>query len=180
MGQDHHDMRTVWMVLISLGLVLPVAAFVAGSFAASSADEPAQRDPIVIPVAPADPGRPEPSRTPDRDDPAEVVTPQPRDVEGAGDDDDDDDDGAGGDDDDDDTDDRAPVSSPGGSGGSGSGFSGSDGGSGGGGSGGGSGGSDGSGGASTPAPDDDTRDDGGNDDRDTRDDDESRDEPDDD
>ncbi len=84
----------VWKVLLALVLVLPMAAFVAGSLVASAADEPAPRDPIVITEQPS----PRPSRTPapspeppptrsedDRDsgddDDVEVVTPEPAEVD---------------------------------------------------------------------------------------------------
>ncbi|GAA2143605.1 hypothetical protein GCM10009844_16160 [Nocardioides koreensis] len=41
-------MSTLVKILVTLGLVLPMGAFVAGSLAASSADEPAPRETIVI------------------------------------------------------------------------------------------------------------------------------------
>lgn len=41
-------MSPVWKVLLSLALVLPVSAYVAGSLASSAADEPARRDPVVV------------------------------------------------------------------------------------------------------------------------------------
>ena len=37
-----------WKVLIGLAIALPMAAYVAGSFAASAPDDPVQRDPVHI------------------------------------------------------------------------------------------------------------------------------------
>jgi hypothetical protein len=48
-------MSTVWKVLVGLALALPLGAFVAGALVASSADEPAPRETIVIQDAPSHP-----------------------------------------------------------------------------------------------------------------------------
>ena len=45
-------MSTVWKVIIALALVLPIGAFVAGSLMSSSADEPTDRDPVILREAP--------------------------------------------------------------------------------------------------------------------------------
>ena len=82
-------MRTVWKIVIVLALVLPSGAFVAGSLAASSADQPTPRHTIVIRE---DAGSPSPSASPRRagssadasddhpDRSVEVVTPTPGDL----------------------------------------------------------------------------------------------------
>lgn len=41
-------MKTLWKALFALALVVPLAAYVAGSLVASAADDPAPRPPIVI------------------------------------------------------------------------------------------------------------------------------------
>ena len=46
-------MSTLVKILVSLGLVLPLGAFVAGSVVASGADEPGPRETIVIRDSPA-------------------------------------------------------------------------------------------------------------------------------
>ena len=100
-------MRTVWKAFIALALALPLAAYVAGALAASSADEPAPRETIVIQDSPSSvdgkPGstdQPSPSpspsgsSTPDDhggddgddgddsdDDEVRVATPEPEDVD---------------------------------------------------------------------------------------------------
>jgi hypothetical protein len=117
-------MAMLWKVLIGLAIALPMAAYVAGSFAASSVDDPVRREPVHISdvresPAPekstkgADPSVPSERRTPvnrDEDDDADdndvrVVTPQPTRVNGVDGDDgperDDDDSRDGGDDSDD-------------------------------------------------------------------------------
>jgi hypothetical protein len=54
-------MSTVWKVLLGLAVVLPLGAYVAGSLAASAADDPQPRHTIQI----REPEhRPQPSRTP--------------------------------------------------------------------------------------------------------------------
>ena len=50
-------MSTLVKILVTLGLVLPMGAFVAGSLAASSADEPAPRETIVIRESPGKMGQ---------------------------------------------------------------------------------------------------------------------------
>jgi hypothetical protein len=103
-------MATFWKVLIGLAIALPMAAYVAGSFIASSADDPVRRDPVYIsdvretPEADKKPGGKDPSAPPSRrtpvngddddddDDGVRVVTPKPTRVDG--------DDGPEGDDDD--------------------------------------------------------------------------------
>ncbi|WP_193613112.1 hypothetical protein [Nocardioides lijunqiniae] len=107
-------MSRLWKVVLTLGLVLPVAAFVAGSLAASSADEPAPRETILIQDAspssspttrpsPTPTGRPSPTGSGDDrgDRPPRVVTPEPNRADGGG-----SGRGSGGDDGDDDRDDR--------------------------------------------------------------------------
>ena len=69
-------MRTVWKVLLGLAVVLPLGAYVAGSLAASAADDPAPRTPIEL--RDPGPGRttpPAPSHTPSASDEPEVITP---------------------------------------------------------------------------------------------------------
>ncbi len=90
---------TVWKILVALALVLPMGAFVAGSLVASAADEPRERDTIIIeqtgssssPSAagspsPSESGTPSPSPLGDDDDDdddgeIETLTPSPDDVE---------------------------------------------------------------------------------------------------
>src|SRR3954471_4975489 len=69
-------MSTVWKVLVGLALVVPMAAYVAGSLAASASDDPAPRHTITIREAP--PTRsasPTPSPTPSQSSEPEVITP---------------------------------------------------------------------------------------------------------
>lgn len=77
-------MRTVWKIVIVLALVLPSGAFVAGSLAASSADQPSPRHTIVIDdSASPSPRRAGPSADRSDDHPdrsVEVVTPTPGDL----------------------------------------------------------------------------------------------------
>lgn len=116
-------MSTVWKVVLALALVLPVGAFVAGSLASSSADEPAQRESVILEQAPQerspkpDPVRKKPVPPQQEDDDADdapvVIAPAPAsnddwdddDRDDRGDDDrddgDDDDEGDDGDDGDD-------------------------------------------------------------------------------
>lgn len=115
-------MSTVWKVVLALALVLPVGAFVAGSLASSSADEPAQRESVILEQAPQerspkpDPVRKKPvpqQEDDDADDAPVVIAPAPAsnddwdddDRDDRGDDDrddgDDDDEGDDGDDGDD-------------------------------------------------------------------------------
>jgi hypothetical protein len=77
-------MRTVWKVVLGLFVVVPLAAFVAGSFAASADEEPAPRHTIEVRQPPADrtpPRAQSPSADPSDDDSGdsgdevEVVTP---------------------------------------------------------------------------------------------------------
>jgi hypothetical protein len=78
-------MSTWLKILVTLGLVLPLGAFVAGSLAASGADDPAPRETIVIRDSPTRSASPhvEPSHSPSpSDEPSpedhggpEVVTP---------------------------------------------------------------------------------------------------------
>ena len=62
-------MKTVWKVLIGLALVVPMGAYVAGSLAASAADDPAPRETIEIREPDPDPRRrprpPTPTADPD-------------------------------------------------------------------------------------------------------------------
>ena len=100
-------MSTLVKILVTLGLVLPMGAFVAGSLAASSADEPAPRETIVIRDSPTRTASPDGDRTPspspghdagddhggDRgddhsgDDDVIVIVPSPDDLDDHGDDD---------------------------------------------------------------------------------------------
>ncbi len=41
-------MKTLWKALLALALLVPMAAYVAGSLVASAADDPTPRPPIVI------------------------------------------------------------------------------------------------------------------------------------
>lgn len=41
-------MKTLWKTLLALALLVPMAAYVAGSLVASAADDPTPRPPIVI------------------------------------------------------------------------------------------------------------------------------------
>ncbi len=50
---------------LALGLVLPVGAFVVGSLAASSADEPVRREPIIVDALAQRHPTPSPTSTPD-------------------------------------------------------------------------------------------------------------------
>lgn len=74
-------MSTLVKILVSLGLVLPLGAFVAGSIAASGADDPGPRETIVIRDSPTRSASPHddrsPSDRPSADDHGgpEVVTP---------------------------------------------------------------------------------------------------------
>ncbi|HEU5036534.1 MAG TPA: hypothetical protein VFT70_06005 [Nocardioides sp.] len=52
-------MSKLWKVLVTVALVVPMGAYVAGSLAASASDDPAPRHPITI----RDPGS-TPSRSP--------------------------------------------------------------------------------------------------------------------
>lgn len=105
-------MSKLWQVLLGLGLVLPLGGYVAGSLAATSAEDPAPRPRIVLETSPAE--RPLPgatlSRSPDatpgndadNEDPddgpddaddaddIEVIVPQPGDLDDRDDDRDDD------------------------------------------------------------------------------------------
>jgi hypothetical protein len=81
-------MRTVWKVLLGLAVVLPLGAYVAGSLAASAADDPAPRTPIEL--RDPGPGRttpPAPSHTPSASDEPEVITPSYDDLDDDHDDD---------------------------------------------------------------------------------------------
>lgn len=92
-------MVTIWKVLLGLVLVVPMGAYVAGSLAASAADDPAPRQTIQIrePDPTSTPtSTPSPTRTAQPDD-VEVITPDYDDF---------DDDDDRGDDDGDDGDDR--------------------------------------------------------------------------
>jgi len=98
-------MSTLVKILVTLGLVLPMGAFVAGSLAASSADEPAPRETIVIRDSPTRTASPGGTGTPspghdagddhggDRrgdhsgDDDVVVIIPSPDDLDDHGDDD---------------------------------------------------------------------------------------------
>jgi hypothetical protein len=97
-------MSTVWKVIAALALVLPVGAFVVGSLASSSADEPTRRDPVILREAPREsPADPAPIRPrPHQDDDPVVIAPEPASTDegrdGVGDDWDDDDDDRGDDD----------------------------------------------------------------------------------
>ena len=79
-------MSTLVKVLVSLGLVLPLGAFVAGSIAASGADDPGPRETIVIRDSPTRSASPHadrsPSDRPSADDHGgpEVVTPSLEDL----------------------------------------------------------------------------------------------------
>jgi hypothetical protein len=64
-GQDHGVMSRIVKLLLVLALALPVGAYAVGSLVASAADEPAQREPIVLREPPARTGSPSPSATPD-------------------------------------------------------------------------------------------------------------------
>ncbi len=111
-------MRTVWKVALTLGLVLPMVAYVAGSLAASRSEEPAPRETIVIRDAPGRAPSDRPSSAPggddrrddrkDRDDREKdevddngvrVVSPRPTPLDESEDDADDDRDGRSGQDD---------------------------------------------------------------------------------
>ena len=59
-------MRTLWKTLVPLALVLPLAAFVAGSLVASTADDPPARETIVIRESGATSGTPTQTATPAR------------------------------------------------------------------------------------------------------------------
>ncbi|MQW77876.1 hypothetical protein GHK92_18550 [Nocardioides sp. dk4132] len=82
-------MSKLWQVLLGLGLVLPLGGYVAGSLAATSAEDPAPRPPIVLETTSSD-GRPVPGTTfspapgtgerEDPEDDIEVVVPQPGEV----------------------------------------------------------------------------------------------------
>jgi hypothetical protein len=103
-------MPAFWKLLIGLAIALPMAAYVAGSFAASAPDDPVKRDPVHISDVRGDPevegstGGKEPSSPPARrtpvngddddedDNEVRVVTPKPTRVDA--------DDGPEGDDDD--------------------------------------------------------------------------------
>jgi hypothetical protein len=61
-------MSTMWKVLLGLVLALPLAAFVAGAVLASSTDEPAPRETIVIQDAPSRPDDDGPRSGPGRSD----------------------------------------------------------------------------------------------------------------
>ena len=126
-------MSPLWKSLSALAVVLPVGGYVAGSLAATSGDDPAPREVIVIRDAPtqqSSPGttispRPSPSGDPsgrgddsdpdddhddgddDGDDDVRVVNPEPDDLDDGPDegDEDDRDDGDDGDDGDDDRED---------------------------------------------------------------------------
>jgi hypothetical protein len=104
-------MSTVWKVIAALALILPVGAFVVGSLASSSADEPTRRDPVILREAPqGSPADPAPIRPkPHQDDDPVVIAPEPastdEDRDGVGDDWDDDHDDRGDDRGDDDRDD---------------------------------------------------------------------------
>lgn len=93
------DMRTLLKVFVALALVLPLGGFVAGSLAASSADDPAPQDTIIIQRSDpsSGPGTHEPSRSPrhdastepgddDGDDDVRVASPDPGEVDDVGDD----------------------------------------------------------------------------------------------
>lgn len=58
-------MSRIVKLLLVLALALPVGAYAVGSLVASAADEPAQREPIVLRDPPARTGSPSPSATPD-------------------------------------------------------------------------------------------------------------------
>ena len=89
-------MSTVVKILVTLGLVLPLGAFVAGSLAASGADDPGPRPAIVIPDSPSRSAAPGDDRSPSRgpsDDSSPddhggvgVITPSPDDLDDHGDD----------------------------------------------------------------------------------------------
>ena len=70
-------MSTVWKVLLGLAVVLPLGAYVAGSLAASAADDPRPRNTIEIREPEQQPTR-TPSRTPDPSPSAdvEVIVPE--------------------------------------------------------------------------------------------------------
>src|SRR5215212_10204903 len=87
-------MRSLWKVLLALALLLPMAAFVAGTLVASSANEPRPRQTIVIEdtsgstsAEPTDAGQPQKG---DDDGNVEEVSPSPEeigdDADGSGDD----------------------------------------------------------------------------------------------
>ncbi|WP_230487186.1 hypothetical protein [Nocardioides anomalus] len=100
-------MRTFWKVFAALALMLPLGAFVAGTLVASAADEPAERDTIVIRDGAASTS---PTPEPEDDTPGvDTVTPSPDEVHDAGDD-------HGGDRPDDQSDDQSDDSSGGGHG----------------------------------------------------------------
>ena len=92
-------MSTVWKVIVALALVLPIGAFVAGSLVSSSADEPADRDPVILRETPQETSsKPEPVRKQEKQQEREepvVIAPEPASTTDA-----DDDDGDDGDDDD--------------------------------------------------------------------------------
>ena len=79
-------------ILVPLGLVLPLGAFVAGSLAASGSPDPGPRETIVIRDAPTGSASPHPERTPSGDPSPEdhhgtgVITPSPDDIDDHGDD----------------------------------------------------------------------------------------------
>ena len=103
-------MPAFWKILIGLAIALPMAAYVAGSFAASAPDDPVQRDPVHIsdvreaPEVDGSTGGKKPASPPSRrtpvngdddgedDNDVRVVIPKPTRVDG--------DDGPEGDDDD--------------------------------------------------------------------------------
>ena len=103
-------MPAFWKILIGLAIALPMAAYVAGSFAASAPDDPVERDPVHIsdvrespeeegrtggkePASPPAPRTPVSGDDDDEDDnEVRVVTPKPTRVDA--------DDGPEGDDDD--------------------------------------------------------------------------------
>ena len=64
------DMKTLWKVLLGLALVVPMGAYLAGTLATSSADEPAPRETIVIkpgtPTSPTSPTK-SPTKSPSSD-----------------------------------------------------------------------------------------------------------------
>ncbi len=70
-------MSTLAKILIPLGLVLPLGAFVAGAVAVSGADDPAPRETIVIRDAPTRSNSPHEDRSPSAhpsDDPTTAAT----------------------------------------------------------------------------------------------------------
>lgn len=108
-------MSIVWKVVLALALVLPVGAFVAGSLASSSADEPSRRGPVILEQVPQEKSpkpRPVERKPPEQqdDDAPVVIAPAPAsnddwDDDDRGDDDDRDDEDDEDDDGDDDGDD---------------------------------------------------------------------------